>query len=161
MAYINSAKEPKSTNECIFCSKPCEDRDTENFILYRSPLAFVILNAYPYNNGHLMVVPYSHRATLSDLRDEELAELMLLTRLCVEVLDEAVRPDGYNIGVNLGMAAGAGIADHLHVHVVPRWHGDTNFMASVADVKVVPQSLPATYKSLRPVFEAKACRKKP
>lgn len=161
MAYINSTKTPKSTNECIFCSKPSEDRDPENFILHRSPLAFVILNAYPYNNGHLMVVPYSHRGSLSELRDEELAELMLLTRLCVEVLDEAVHPDGYNIGMNLGAAAGAGIADHLHIHIVPRWQGDTNFMASIADVKVVPQSLSATYESLRPVFEAKACPKKP
>ncbi|MGQ9523624.1 MAG: HIT family protein [Armatimonadota bacterium] len=161
MAYINSAKEPKSTGECIFCSKPAQDRDPENFILYRSPLVFVILNAYPYNNGHLMVVPYSHCGRLSDLSDEELAELMLVTRLCVEVLDQAVHPDGYNIGVNLGMAAGAGIADHLHIHVVPRWNGDTNFMASIADVKVVPQSLPAAYESLRPFFDAKTCQRKP
>jgi len=153
MAYINSTRQDDSRSGCIFCEKPRENRDPENYILYRSGLTFVILNAYPYNNGHLMVVPYSHRGRITDLRDDELLDLILTTRTCVQVLDEAIRPDGYNIGINLGHAAGAGVADHLHVHVVPRWHGDTNFMTSIADVKVLPQSLRESYATLQPLFE--------
>lgn len=153
MAYINSTRQKESKSGCIFCEKPRENRDPENYILYRSELVFVILNAYPYNNGHLMVVPYSHCGRITDLCDDELADLVLTTRTCIQVLDEAIHPDGYNIGINLGHAAGAGVADHLHVHVVPRWHGDTNFMTSIADVKVLPQSLKESYAALQPLFE--------
>jgi len=150
MSYITSERH----QGCIFCEKPAENRDAVNFILYRGSRAFVMMNAYPYNNGHLMVVPYSHAPNLHGLSDDDLAQMMLLTRMCTGVLDEALRPEGYNIGVNLGQVAGAGIADHVHIHVVPRWHGDTNFMAAVADVKVLPQSLAESYRSLRPYFDA-------
>jgi ATP adenylyltransferase len=152
MAYITAGKH----EGCIFCDKPKEDRDAENLILYRSDAAFVMINAYPYNNGHLMVVPYTHCSDLLDLKEAELAEMMLLSRLCTRVLDQACHPEGYNLGINLGRVAGAGIADHVHIHIVPRWQGDTNFMTAVADTKVLPQSLKDTYHMLHPFFKAEA-----
>lgn len=134
--------------ECIFCSKPREQRDRENYILYRGHHGFVMLNAYPYNNGHLLVTPYAHVPTLEQLDDATSAELMLLTRRGIGALRRAMTPEGFNVGVNIGKAAGAGITDHVHVHVVPRWTGDTNFMPVVGDVRLVPELLETTYDKL-------------
>jgi ATP adenylyltransferase len=149
-AYITAPKNEKQG--CIFCDKPRMERDEEAYILYRAPHTFVMLNTYPYNPGHLMVAPYAHVGDLESLDGETLAELMEVTRQCVRALREAVRPEGLNLGINLGAPAGAGVADHLHMHVVPRWVGDTNFMSVVAGVRVLSQGLDRTYEVLRPHF---------
>ena len=146
----------KKKKGCIFCKKPKEGKDKENLILYQGDYAFIIMNKFPYNNGHLMVAPYRHVGGICDLTDAEMLAMMKLVRLGVEVLSAAMDPDGFNIGINLGKVAGAGIADHIHVHVVPRWHGDTNFMPVVADTKVMPQALQATYEQLRKALESGA-----
>jgi ATP adenylyltransferase len=149
MTYI----EVKAPSGCIFCDKPAEDADAENLILRRGTTAFVMLNAFPYNNGHLMVVPYRHTADLADLTPEERDELMALAQWSNRLLAAAMRPDGFNVGMNLGRVAGAGIADHLHLHLVPRWNGDTNFMPVVADTRVLPDSLQNCYAKLRAAME--------
>ncbi len=146
MAYIENADKAEGR---IFCTFPAENRDEERLILLRGERAFVILNAYPYSNGHLMVTPYRHTANLDDLTDEEMLEMMALTRRAVNLLKAAFHPDGFNIGINMGRVAGAGIADHIHIHIVPRWNGDTNFMAVVGDVRVVPESLFSVYSRLK------------
>lgn len=149
MAYVEVAK-PQG---CIFCDKPREDRDEENLILQRGRTAFVIMNAFPYNNGHLMVAPYRHTAELESLSPEERDELMALAQESLRLLQAAFGPNGYNLGMNLGRVAGAGIADHLHLHVVPRWDGDTNFMPVLADTKVLPDSLQSSYRKLREAMQ--------
>jgi ATP adenylyltransferase len=149
MAYVEVAK-PQG---CIFCDKPREDRDEENLILQRGKTAFVIMNAFPYNNGHLMVAPYRHTAELESLSAEERDELMALAQESLRLLQAAFGPNGYNLGMNLGRVAGAGIADHLHLHVVPRWDGDTNFMPVIADTKVLPDSLQRSYRKLREALQ--------
>ncbi len=141
--YIVGEKE----KGCIFCDKPKEDNDEENLILYRGESAYIIMNRYPYSNGHLMTVPYRHINNMSELNESERLELMNLTTKCTEILD-VMKPEGFNVGLNLGTAGGAGIDDHLHFHVVPRWSGDTNFMPLIADVKVMPEYLEDTYKTL-------------
>lgn len=138
---------------CIFCEKPREQKDRENLIVARFESCFVILNAFPYNNGHLMVVPYKHVPSLLDLTDEELAELMKVTKIAEGVLRQALKPHGFNIGMNLGRCAGAGIEDHLHIHIVPRWNGDTNFMPVIGETKVMPETLQQTYEKLKPLFD--------
>lgn len=148
MRYIE--REPKSDGTgCIFVDLPAEDNDEENLIVYRGKTAFVILNRYPYTNGHLMVVPFRHTADLAELEDEELLEINQLLARTVGWLRTAFNPQGFNIGVNLGQASGAGIPDHVHWHVVPRWAGDTNFMTTVAETRVHPVSLETTYQRLR------------
>lgn len=139
---------------CIFCDKPREDRDTENYIVFRGKSCFVILNAFPYNNGHLMIVPYRHCSSLSELEECELSEMMTVSAACERSLKERMQPDGFNLGINLGKVAGAGIESHLHLHLVPRWSGDTNFMPVVGNTKVIPDSLEHTYASLRQAVEA-------
>ena len=141
--YVTREKE----EGCIFCEKPKERKDRENLILYRGESGYIILNRYPYSNGHVMALPYRHTKDLSELNDVERLELMDLTIKCVEIL-KVMTPDGFNIGMNLGRAAGAGIDDHLHFHVVPRWKGDTNFMPVLGDVKVMPEYLDETYLKL-------------
>jgi ATP adenylyltransferase len=142
---------------CVFCqSLTAPDADT--LVLYRGSTNFVILNLYPYNNGHLMVVPYRHIATLTLTSDEERRELIDLTRRCEIALTEAYHPQGINVGINLGRPAGAGIVDHLHVHLVPRWAGDTNFMSVIGNVRVLPEELAETAGRLRPIFERLAAR---
>ena len=126
---------------CIFCTFPAENDDEARLIVRRGATCYVLLNAFPYNNGHLMVVPYRHVACLAELSLDERAELMTLAARMTEALAAVSRPDGYNLGMNLGSAAGAGIADHLHLHLVPRWSGDTNFMPVVGGVKVLPETL--------------------
>ncbi len=132
---------------CIFCDKPKEGKDKENLILYKGESGFIIMNRYPYSNGHLMAVPYKHTNNMSELDDSERLELMNLTTKCIEILG-VMNPDGFNVGMNLGTAGGAGIDDHLHFHIVPRWNGDTNFMPLIADTKVMPEYLEDTYKTL-------------
>ena len=136
---------------CIFCTA-LERADGEPLILYVGDRCFVLLNLYPYNNGHLMIVPKRHVGTLSSATRAELAELMELTRLAEIALTEAYAPHGMNIGLNLGRPAGAGVLDHLHIHVVPRWNGDTNFMSVVGNVRVLPEELPQVSAKLRPIF---------
>lgn len=138
---------------CIFCQKPLVGDDQAVHIVRRGSRAFVMLNAYPYNNGHIMVAPYAHLADLEELPPETLYEMMDLTQQCTRALKTVFRPDGLNLGFNLGAAAGAGIKDHLHLHLVPRWQGDTNFMPVLADVRVIPQSLEQSYKLLVEAFE--------
>ncbi len=146
--YIKQAKEPG----CIFCSKPTENQDKKNFIIFRGTSAFVIMNYYPYNNGHLMIVPFRHTSNLADLTAEEKLEMMDLLALSKNVLVKTMSPHGFNIGMNLGEVAGAGVKDHLHFHIVPRWNGDTNYMPICGHTKVVSEGLTETWESLREVF---------
>ena len=155
-AYVTSAS--GEHNACIFCNSSDPARDA--LILVRGRVSFVILNLYPYNSGHLMVVPNRHVATLAATTSEEQAELMRFTRHAEIALTEAYTPQGLNIGVNLGRPAGAGVLDHLHVHVVPRWNGDTNFMTVVGEVRVLPEELGVTASRLRPIFERLANEEK-
>lgn len=147
MAYI--ANGGTSDEGCIFCVKAAEQRDEENLILYRGQRCFVIMNLFPYNNGHLMIAPYNHVPSIEDLDTETLAEMMVSAQKCLTALRETMHPNGYNMGINQGMIAGAGIADHVHFHIVPRWNGDTNFMPVLANVKVMPELLADTYAKIR------------
>jgi ATP adenylyltransferase len=145
---------PAPPTDCIFCDAR-ESRD-HDLVLLRGRQCFVILNLYPYNNGHLMVVPNRHVCTLESLDEPERNELMALTRVSEMALTEAYHPQGMNIGINLGKAAGAGIENHLHVHLVPRWSGDTNFMTAVGQTRVLPEDLRETAARLRPIFQKQA-----
>jgi len=151
LAYIERAE---SEGGCIFVDLPAQSDDRDNLILHRAEHAFVMLNRYPYTNGHLMVAPFRHTGSMGDLSDAELLELNQLVRDCVHWLTEAYHPQRFNIGVNMGRAAGAGIEDHLHWHIVPRWSGDTNFMSTVGETRVMAESLSDTYDRLRGVIEA-------
>lgn len=147
--YIRSPKH----NGCIFCDFPKENKDEERLILYKGKNAFIIMNNYPYNPGHVMIAPYRHIGKWEDLTDEELLEIMKLSQLIIKALKKAMNPDGFNIGVNLGRVAGAGIDDHVHLHVVPRWNGDTNFMPVLTSTKVIPESLEEAYKELKKAID--------
>jgi ATP adenylyltransferase len=146
--YIRS----KKPADCIFCTKPAEDKDKENYILFRGRRNFIMMNAYPYNPGHLLVAPYRHTAELVELTAAERNEHFELVSRCVSVLRRAFKPGGFNIGANIGKVAGAGIDDHFHSHIVPRWLGDTNFQTVLPDIRVVPQALAETYDVLRGKF---------
>ena len=137
---------------CILCQKPLENDDTSNYILYRGDKNFVIMNNYPYNPGHLMVAPYRHVATLDELNSEELHEHFEIVSRSIKVLRKAFNPGGFNIGINMGKVAGAGIEDHVHTHIVPRWPGDTNFMPVISDTRAIPQALAETYEQLAGKF---------
>jgi ATP adenylyltransferase len=153
MAYITAEHEgDHDGSSCVFCALAARGDDARSYILRRGRHAFVIMNLYPYNNGHLMMVPYAHVDSLRDVPPEALAEMMELARLSQSVLEERMRPQGFNLGINQGRAAGAGIADHVHMHIVPRWVGDTNFMPVLGDTRVMPQHLDETYALLRPGF---------
>ncbi len=143
--------ESDKKSECIFCTKPASS-DDEGLIVHRGDRCFVILNAYPYTNGHVMVAPFDHIARLQDLDEPTAAELMALTQRCLRALESAYGPQGYNLGANLGAVAGAGVEDHLHMHVVPRWRGDTNFMPVVGDTRVLPEELGDSLRRLREAF---------
>lgn len=149
MAYL---KAPKGavTGNCIFCDKlrdpPSKDR--ENLLLVRGERAMLLLNLYPYTNGHLLVAPNEHRAELEELDGETLKEMMLLVGRGIRTLRRSMSPQGFNVGANLGRVAGAGVEDHVHFHVVPRWNGDTNFMPVLADTRMIPELLPQTYDNL-------------
>jgi len=146
MAYIRGDKHP--ADGCIFCNKVLADDDEEQ-IIARSRFVYVTLNRYPYNNGHLMVVPYEHVESQEKLTTEALTDLMLTINRALAALRAVYNPQAFNIGANLGAAAGAGIADHFHFHIVPRWQGDSNFMTAVGDTRVIPASLDDTYRDLR------------
>ncbi|MFQ3609920.1 MAG: HIT domain-containing protein [Fimbriimonadales bacterium] len=147
MQYVSTANQP--SEGCIFCTKPAEPRDAENLIVARSSLCFAILNLYPYTSGHLMVVPYRHTSDFASLSPDESLDLFQLAQHCVRALEHTYRPDGFNIGFNLGRSAGAGIEGHLHMHIVPRWHGDTNYMTTIGEVRVLPETLEQTYERLK------------
>jgi ATP adenylyltransferase len=145
--YIKGEK----ADECIFCAKPALDDETA-LIARRGERCFVMLNAFPYTSGHVMVAPYEHTADLAGLDEPTARELMSLTQDSLRAIAAAYGPQGFNLGVNLGTVAGAGIADHVHMHVVPRWEGDTNFMSSLADTRVLPESLEDTHRNLKEAF---------
>lgn len=149
MDYIRS---PKPTG-CVFCNLLDEQEDQQNLILYRGKTCFVVLNRYPYTNGHLMVAPLVHVDAPEKLADNVLQEMMQLVNTCTAALRATMRPDGFNIGMNIGKAAGAGIEDHIHMHIVPRWAGDTNFMPVCADTRVIVESLRDCYARLKPAFD--------
>lgn len=149
LAYVTAAADTPSG--CIFCAAPDLD-DQASLVVAQGECCYTILNLYPYNSGHLMVVPRRHAATLADLDRDELNELMLFTQRAERAVTQVYRPHGINIGVNLGRAAGAGVADHLHIHLVPRWTGDTNFISVVGNVRVLPEEVPESARRLRPVF---------
>lgn len=153
MGYITA---DKKTEGCVFCDSEGGGSDRDRLILHRSSSSFIIMNLYPYSNGHLMVIPYRHTSTLDNLNDGDLLDLMKTLRLAQRGLEAAFSPQGFNIGMNLGHAAGAGVAEHLHFHVVPRWHGDTNYMTVTADIRVIPEAMMVTYDKLAPVFSALA-----
>ena len=148
--YILSPKRKK----CFLCEAAKSNNDEENLVVFRGYTCFVILNRYPYNNGHLMIATYRHVGDLAELNMAELFELNFLAQLALRALRRAMKPDGFNIGLNLGKVAGAGVKDHIHVHVVPRWEGDTNFMPVLAETKVIPEALDSTYKKLKKEFGA-------
>jgi ATP adenylyltransferase len=151
LAYVKGAAKD-AEEECIFCAKPAEEDDATNLIVHRGRHAFVILNKFPYTNGHLMVAPYEHLSRLQDVGAETLAEVMALAQRGMDRLEGVYDPQGYNVGFNQGRVAGAGFEHHIHLHVVPRWGGDTNFMPVISDTRVMPQSLEDSYEALRGGF---------
>lgn len=148
MEYIESNKE----KECVFCSAQAMKDGENNLIALRGERAFVILNRYPYTSGHLMVVPFDHKSNLEELEAPTRAEMMELTSRCMTVLRNIYRPEAFNMGANIGEQAGAGIKSHVHIHIVPRWSGDTNFMTVVGEVRVLPEALEQTYERVKNGF---------
>jgi ATP adenylyltransferase len=151
LAYVKDAAKDVE-QACIFCAKPASDDDTANLIVHRGERCFVILNLFPYTNGHLMIAPYEHVAALEDVDPDTVAEMMALAQRSIRGLDDVYSPHGYNVGFNQGRVAGAGVEHHIHMHVVPRWGGDTNFMPVLGDTRVLPQSLEDSYAALRKRF---------
>ena len=154
LAYVTADKVTGDTPKtgCIFCERG-DASHADPLVVYRGTLAYLVLNKYPYNNGHLLIVPYRHTPTLATLTGDELQEMARLTQRTEVALREAYSPDGINVGVNLGKPAGAGIVEHVHIHVVPRWNGDTNFMTVFGDTRVLPEDLESTANRLRPIFD--------
>ena len=148
--YVSQCGAPTG---CIFCEKSAAHKDEENLIVHRGRLNFVLLNLFPYTNGHLMVAPYEHVASLEEASEETLVEMMQLVRLASGRLRAVYRPQGMNIGMNLGECAGAGIAGHIHMHLLPRWTGDSNFMTTVGETRVIPEDLSVTYSKLAEAFK--------
>ena len=148
MQYIQAAIKNKTDDGCIYCTKPQVHDDRKNFILIRDKTCLALMNLFPYNPGHLMVASYKHTGELDDLTETELTDLMLLTRRCKQLLKAVINPEAFNIGMNLGRTAGAGFADHAHIHIVPRWNGDTNFMPVLGETKVIPEGLDPLYQRL-------------
>jgi ATP adenylyltransferase len=135
--------------KCLFCKVIKEKKDSKNFIIERGKFSFVILNKFPYSNGHIMIVPYKHTSDLEELDLESLTEIMSFAQKYIKILKLKMKPDGFNLGFNIGKVAGAGIEDHIHLHIVPRWNGDTNFMPVLSNTKVIPESLENVYKKLK------------
>lgn len=148
MEYILSSKQPG----CFLCDIVQSQKDERNLVLKRGESMALLLNKYPYNNGHLMVVPYKHVDTLDSLGGKEMGEMMQMASTACEALRKTLHPDGFNLGLNIGTAAGAGLKDHLHLHIVPRWEGDTNFMPVLGEVKIIPQPLDKLWRKLRKVL---------
>ncbi len=139
----------RKTKGCIFCQKPKENKDEENYVLFRGKDCLVILNVFPYTNGHLMVAPYRHVKSVENLTQEEAREMMEILRKMVGLLKEVLHPEGFNVGMNLGKVAGAGIVGHVHLHIVPRWKGDSHFMSVLSDTRVISEALRQTYSQLK------------
>jgi ATP adenylyltransferase len=152
MNYVQNVD--KKDEGCIFCTKPGESDDRSNLILYRGEHTFVLMNLFPYNNGHLMVIPYQHTSDMLDLPPETAEDLWSNLCRCKQALAAAFKPDGFNIGMNIGRTAGAGIDQHVHMHIVPRWNGDTNFMPVIGKTKVISQGIGETYDQLLPYFNS-------
>ncbi len=151
MAYIKQARRPRG---CIFCAKSRARRDAANLLLHRGRHGFIIMNLFPYNSGHLLVAPYAHVKSIEHLPDSVTLDLLKLTNRALRVLRAEMRPEGFNVGINLGRVSGAGIEGHTHLHIVPRWNGDTNFMPLFAETRVIPEHLVATYRKLRTRFQS-------
>lgn len=149
--YVSKSPEPAG---CIFCQKATEQRDEANWILHRGRHCYALLNLYPYSTGHLMLAPYVHAAALAGVSAEALAEMMELARRSEHALEQVYHPDGLNLGMNLGKAAGAGVAGHVHLHILPRWFADSNFITVVGETRVIPEDLSVTYQKLKPFFGA-------
>jgi len=149
LAYVEKKPPPVAGDDCFICNALAQSDDRENLVAARRPRAVVMLNKFPYNNGHLLVAPLDHKARLDELDDDELLGLQHALREFIAVIERAMKPEGFNVGLNLGKVAGAGLPGHLHWHIVPRWNGDTNFMPVLADVRVIVQSLDALYELLQ------------
>ncbi len=150
-AYIASAGTPISA--CVFCIGEDQTRDSERLVLYRGHHNFIILNMFPYTSGHLMIAPYAHIASIAESSADQTTEMMELAKRAITALKSEYRPEGFNVGMNLGLVAGAGVRDHYHLHIVPRWAGDANFMTVVGETRVLPEALPTTYERLKKTFE--------
>ncbi len=152
--YIESFSEKRDDSEkrCVFCEKLADNDDEKNLIIHRGGLSAIVMNIYPYNSGHLMIVPFSHKGSFEELTEDEGLDVMRQTRLAISLLRVSSNPDGFNFGANLGRVSGAGIAEHVHFHIVPRWSGDVNFMPVLADAKVISEGLDQTYKKLKEAF---------
>jgi ATP adenylyltransferase len=150
MTYLENITKEKG---CVFCNAQAKKDDVANLIAFRGEHAYVILNRYPYTSGHLMVVPLEHKPDLEGLDQSTRAEMMELTSRCMSVLRKVYNPQAFNMGANIGEAAGAGIAEHVHIHIVPRWSGDTNFMSTLGETRVLPESLEETYRKIRNIFQ--------
>ena len=148
LEYVKAPHNKDAEGKCIFCEFPSRDDDSRYYVFLRRRHCFGMLNRYPYNNGHLLIAPYKHVSELRDLPDDTASDIMAAVRDCVEAHRKIIQPHGFNIGLNIGEAAGAGIADHIHWHIVPRWEGDTNFMPVIANTKIIPQSLKEMYQLL-------------
>jgi ATP adenylyltransferase len=144
--YVNSVDEREG---CIFCDKPEDENDRENLIVFRGERCFAILNLFPYTTGHIMIAPYLHTGTIEELEPETLTEMMVLAKRSMSAIREAFGPDGFNLGINISRVAGAGIKDHVHLHLVPRWAGDSNFMAVIAETRVLPRTLEDVWLALK------------
>ncbi len=150
MVYINEPAWKRSG--CIFCNACKEKKDKKNLILLRGEDAFIIMNRFPYSNGHLMIAPYRHIGEIGDLTDKEIIDLFLMLNQGITAIKKTMRPQAFNIGINLGQVAGAGVKDHIHIHLVPRWSGDTNFMPILCETKVISEALSCTYERLKKVL---------
>lgn len=151
MKYILGSK--KKSAGCILCEEAKKNDDRKNYVLYRGKHSFVIMNLFPYNNGHLLIVPNTHESELDQLPGPELVDLMKTTQASVNILKQAMQPEGFNVGINIGKSAGAGIPEHLHVQIVPRWSGDSSYITVFDETRVMPELLEGTYERLRPYFE--------
>lgn len=152
MRYIKGESRTAGDGSCLLCEIPREGVSRDRLVLYRGELCYIVMNAFPYTSGHLMVVPLSHGAKMGDFSLEVLCEMTALLRECERIIGEIYRPGGFNMGVNVGSAAGAGIAGHLHAHILPRWDGDTNFLTTVSETRVVPEDLRESYDRMHPYF---------
>ena len=151
MTYLNKDKDV--TSGCLFCNKLDNDPSEDNLVIYQGKHVGIMLNKYPYNNGHLLLVPNKHVSSLEDLSDQVVSELAVLNKVAIRSLRSIYNPDGFNVGINIGEAAGAGIPDHIHMHILPRWSGDTNFITTIAEARVIPEEMRTTYYKLRQAVE--------
>lgn len=150
--YLIGVANPAPETLCVFCDLPLQNADEKNFIVHRAQKNFVILNLFPYTSGHLMVVPFQHTASLADVDEATTTEMMELTKIAQRALESEYKPHGFNVGMNLGAAAGAGVAGHIHLHIVPRWTGDANFVSVIAETRVLPEELHETHLRLKKYF---------